>query len=273
MKHNIFLIIFSIGMIYGPFSVPSCNKLIEQAVSMSEGNTSEKLSEAEIVKGLKTALKVGTDSSVTVTSRINGFYRDEAIKILLPPEASVIYENKDHPLVRALGMDEKINEAVLALNRAAEDAAKTAGPIFKDAITGMSVSDGLSILRGGNPADPSTSGFDSTAATAYLNSTKREELRNEFKPVVNASLDKKVVGNFSPNQVWNSMTSAYNNVAKRSLGTIKPIENTDLGAYVTEKALDGLFYKVAQEEKKIRKDPMSWARTAVGDILKRVFGE
>ncbi len=273
MKHNLFLIIFGLGLLTSPYSVPSCDKLIDAAVSISDEDSEGSLSESEIVNGLKTALKIGTDSSVVATSKINGFYRDEAIKILLPPEASVIYENKDHPLVQALRMDEKIEEAVLAINRAAEDAAGKAGPIFKDAITGMSIADGLSILKGKNPANPAnTSGFDSTAATAYLNSMTRDELRSEFSPVVNASLDRKLIGNYSPNEIWNSLTTGYNAVARRSFGAIKPIENTDLGNYVTEEALDGIFYKVAQEEKKIRKDPYAWARTAAGNILKRVFG-
>jgi hypothetical protein len=247
--------------------------LIEEAVTIAEGGeTTGGLTESEIVQGLKTALRVGTDSSVTATSRLNGFYRDEAIKILLPPEASVIYEHKDHPLVRALGIDQKIEDAVLALNRAAEDASKKAGPIFKEAITGMSIQDGLSILRGKNPAGPSSSQFDSTAATAYLKVKTKSQLRAEFEPVVNQSLDQKLIGNYSPNEVWNTLTSNYNQVARRSLGAIEPIDNTDLGAYVTGEALDGLFYKVAEEEKKIRKDPYAWARTAAGNILKRVFG-
>lgn len=272
MKHNLFLLIFGLGLLSSPYSVPSCDKILDTAVSISEGNDTASVTETEIVEGLRTALKIGTDSSVVTTSKINGFYRDEVIKILLPPEASVIYENKDHPLLQSLGIDKKIEETILALNRAAEDAAGKAGPVFKDAITGMSIADGLSILKGNNPATPSTSGFDSTAATAYLNTMTRDELRREFSPVVNTSLDRKLIGNYSPNQIWNSLTTGYNTVAKRSLGAIKPIENTDLGAYVTEEALDGIFYKVGQEEKKIRKDPYAWARTAAGNILKRVFG-
>ncbi len=271
MKHGLFLVILSVGLIFSPFSVPSCDSIIEKAVTIGEENGTS-LSESEIIEGLKTALKVGTDSSVTTTSKINGFYRDEAIKIFLPPEASVIYENRDHPLVRALGVDNKIEETILALNRAAEDAAKKAGPVFKDAITGMSIRDGMSILKGKNPAGPSASGFDSTAATSYLNSTTRKQLRNEFAPIVNLSLDRKLIGNYSPNQIWNSLTTGYNTVARRSLGSISPVENTDLGAYVTEEALDGLFFKVALEEKKIRKDPMAWAKTSAGNILRKVFG-
>jgi hypothetical protein len=261
-------------MIFSPGSVPSCEKLLNTAVGITETSGSTGLSSSEIVEGLKTALKVGTDSSVTKTSRINGFFKDEAIKILLPPEAAVIYENRNNALVKAIGLDKKIDEAVLALNRAAEDAAKEAGPIFKNAITGMSITDGLSILKGKNPAHPNPpEAFDSTAATGYLRFTTGDQLRNAFSPKVKASLDKKLMGNFSPNEIWNTLTSSYNGVANRSFGMIEPVDNTDLSAYVTEKALDGIFLKVALEEKKIRKDPLAWAKTSVGNILNRVFGK
>ena len=262
------IILFSLIIILSPAAVPGCEELLKQASS-----TSEALNQNEIVEGLKTALLVGTDSSVTFTSRINGFYKDEAIKILLPPEANIIYENKNNTLFRLAGIDKKIEDAVLALNRAAEDAAKEAGPIFRNSITALSISDGFSILKGKNPALPvAQSHFDSTAATGYLISTTFTELSIAFSPKVNASLDKALVGNLSPNQIWNTLTSSYNSVATKSFGLMEPMKNTDLGAYVTEKALDGLFYKVAEQEKKIRKDPWQWAKTSVGNILQRVFG-
>lgn len=231
------------------------------------------LNNSEIVEGLKTALKVGTDSSVSLTSRLNGFYKDEVIKILLPPEAAIIYENKDNPLIKAAGIDKKIEEAIMALNRAAEDAASEAGPIFKNAIVGMSITDGLSILRGNNPAaSQASSSFDSTAATAYLKSTTFIDLRNAFSPKINTSLDKKLMGNFSANQIWNGLTGSYNTVAKNSFGLVKPVTTINLSDYVTENALDGIFYKVALEEIKIRRDPWKWAQTSVGNILQKVFG-
>jgi hypothetical protein len=275
MKNLIFLTLIFLGLTFNPYAPPSCDKIIDSAVSIvGEQSGSATLSSSEIVEGLKTALRVGTDSSVSTTSKLNGFYKDEAIKILLPPEAKVLYENKDHALLKATGLDKKIEEAVLALNRAAEDAASEAGPIFKNAILYMSITDGLSILKGKNPASPSaTSTFDSTAATAYLKSTTLAQLENAFSPVVNASLDKKLVSNYSPNQIWNTLTSNYNSVARSSFGVLKPVQNTDLGKYVTQKALDGLFLKVAKEEIKIRRDPLAWAKTSVGNILKKVFGQ
>ena len=276
IKNPVFLSVLAIGLFISPLGPPSCEEIVNTAVDIasSSDSSSAALSDADVIEGLKTALNVGTDSSVSVTSRLNGFYKDEAIKILLPPEADIIYENKDKALVKALGLDAKIEDAIMALNRAAEDAAKEAGPIFKNAILSMSISDGWSILRGSNPAIASESSvFDSTAATGYLASTTREQLRMAFAPKVNASLDKKLVGNLSPNQIWNSLSTNYNNVASKSFGMVTPMETTDLGSYVTGKALDGLFLKVAEEEIKIRRDPWAWAKTSVGNILGRVFGK
>ncbi len=252
-----------------------CAELMSIATQVTQTPAaSNPLSGNEVIEGLKTALLVGTDTSVSKTSRVNGFYKDEAIKILLPPEAQKIYENKDKPIFKATGLDKKLEDAVLAINRAAEDASKEAAPIFKSAITGMSFSDGWAILKGTNPAAANQpAGFDSTAATGYLRSTTYAQLTAAFSPKVNTSLDKKLVGNYSPNQIWSTLTSSYNTVAKNSLGMIEPVKTTDLGTYVTEKALDGLFYKVALQEKEIRRDPLKWAKTAVGNILQRVFGK
>ena len=267
MRNSLLILLF----VLSPYAVPSCDDLLKNTSGIP--GTSGSLGNTEIVEGLKTALRVGTDSSVSVTSRLNGFYKDQAIKILLPPEASIIYENRNNALIKAAGIDKKIEEAVMALNRAAEDAASEAGPIFKDAIMGMSITDGLSILRGTNPATSKTSAaFDSTAATAYLKSTTFNSLRDAFSPKINRSLDKKLVGNFSANQIWNSLTGSYNTVANNSFGIVKPVTTVNLSDYVTENALDGIFYKVATEEIKIRRDPWKWAQTSVGSILQKVFG-
>jgi hypothetical protein len=206
MRNSILFVL----LLLAPYGIPSCDELIKTATSTT-GSGSAVLSNSEIIEGLKTALRVGTDSSVSVTSRTNGFYKDEIIKIFLPPEADIIYDNKDHALFRASGLDKKIEDAVLAVNRAAEDAAKEAGPIFKEAILSMSISDGMAILRGKNPASTATSAdFDSTAATEFLKSTTYLELRDAFAPIINASLNKKLVGNYSPNELWNGLTGSYN---------------------------------------------------------------
>jgi hypothetical protein len=247
----------------------------EQLLNLVKNSTTSStgLSGSDVIQGLKTALLVGTDTSVSVTSRLNGFYRDEAIKILLPPEAQKIYANKNNALFRIAGLDKKLEEAVIAINRAAEDAAEEAGPIFKNAINGLAISDGFSILKGKNPAASTASeSFDSTAATGYLRSTTYTQLSDAFTPKINASLDKALIGKLSPNQIWNSLTSSYNSIANRSMGVIEPVATINLGQYVTEKALNGLFYKVAIQEKEIRRNPGKWAKTAVGNILQKVFG-
>jgi hypothetical protein len=251
--------------------ISACSEL--KNIITQTSTTSSGLTSSEIIEGLKTALLVGTDSSVSVTSRKDGFYKDQSIKIMLPPEAQKIYANKDHILFRLSGLDKKLEDAVLALNRAAEDASKEAGPIFKNAVTGMSITDGYSILKGKNPAMPDqNAGFDSTAATGYLRSTTYMQLRDAFSPKINVSLDKALVGKYSPNQIWNTLTSSYNTIAAKSKGLIEPVAGTSLGEYVTGKALDGLFLKVSLEEKEIRRDPGQWARTSAGNILQRVFG-
>jgi len=275
MNYNRILIILTLGFFISPAAPPSCDDVVNKAISVATSTDSSPavLSNTDIINGLKTALNVGTDSSVSKTSGINGFYKDEAIKILLPPEAEIIYKNKDNALLRTLKVDQKLEDAIMALNRAAEDAAKEAAPIFKDAILSMTITEGMTILKGRNPLlSESSSAFDSTAATSYLQSATREQLRQAFAPKVNASLDKKLMGNYSPNQIWNTLSTGYNTVSDRSFGMIEPMNNTDLGSYVTEKALDGLFLKVAEEEIKIRRDPWAWAKTSVGNILSRVFG-
>jgi len=267
MKH--YLIILAI--VLSPSVVPGCEELLKNLPVGTQ--TAAGLSGQEIIEGLKTALVVGTDSSVYTTSRKDGFYRDEAIKILLPPEAQIIYENRNNSLLKVIGIDKKIEDAVLALNRAAEDAAKEAGPVFKNAVTGLSITEGMSILKGKNPlAETSESAFDSTAATAYLRSSTYNDLKVAFAPKVNTSLDKVLVGNLSPNEIWDALATNYNKVASKSFGLIEPMKNPDLGSYVTEKALEGLFLKVSDEEIKIRRDPGKWATTAAGNILQRVFG-
>lgn len=274
MKTFYLICILSFFVITTPVSVPSCNSLVDTAVAIAtedSGNTP--LKNSEVIEGLKTALKIGTDSSVVNCSAPDGFYRDQTIKILLPPEAAVIYENKDKALVRALGIDEKIDEAILALNRAAENASKEAGPIFRNAVQGMSINDGFSILKGKNPlSGEETNAFDSTAATQYLKAKTMEDLTQAFAPVVSQSLDKKLIGDFSPSELWSSLSEGYNGVARNSFGRLKPMETTNLEAYVTQKTLEGLFMKIAEEEKKIRNNPLNWAKTSAGNILKRVFG-
>ena len=142
-------------------------------------------------------------------------------------------------------MGKMVDNAVLSMNRAAEDASKSATPIFIDAIKKMSFTDALNILKGTD-----------TAATGYLRKTTSNPLTDAFRPVIEASLAKT-----DATKYWKDVFSVYNKFSN------EPV-NTDLNAYVTEKALYGIFFYVAEEEKKIRKDPAARAT----DILKKVFG-
>jgi hypothetical protein len=213
------------------------------------------LTEQEVVKGLKEALRVGTDTAVSVVSVVNGYYGDQLLKISLPPEAKLIMEHKDHPLLKAAGLSKMIDDVILRMNRSAENAAKSAAPIFVNAITSMSIKDAFDILNGSD-----------TAATHYFRQKTYKQLKNSFKPQIKTSLDKSLVGNVSANKAWSALTGAYNDVA---VFTGWEKINTQLDEYVTRKALDGLFIKVKDEEKQIRKNPAA----RVTDILERVFGK
>ena len=222
------------------------------------------LSESEIIDGLKEALKVGTDTAVTQLTKVNGFYSDAVIKILLPEEASsvitklnsttagkAIYDNALKPTVEKL---------IQSLNKSAEDAAVKAKPIFVNAITGITISDGINILQGSD-----------TAATSYLKSKTYSDLKTAFTPDINTSLEKPLVASQSCNTIWNSFVTTYNTTANSPFNSfldLDPIEDTNLASFVTGKALDGLFYKVGLEEKAIREDPVA----RVTEILEKVFG-
>lgn len=234
------------------FAVTSCAELM-QVVSSTMGN--QPLTNTEIIAGLKQALAIGTDSSVARVSKTDGYFRDELIKILLPPEAEIITKN----LNRIPGGEKLLNDVVLRINRAAEDAAKEAAPIFIGSITSMTISDGLGILKGGD-----------YAATEYLKRTTSEQLFNLYQPKIKTSIDKKLIGNISTSESWNTLTGEWNRIANSIIGQaagFTPV-NVKLDEYLTQKALDGLFLKIGEEEKKIRTDPMA----RVTELLKRVFG-
>jgi len=200
------------------------------------------LTEKDAVDGIKEALIKGTGESVAMVSKTNGYFSNPAIKIPFPEDARAI-EAK----LRALGLGSQVDEVILTINRAAEDAAKSAQPIFVNAITSMNISDALQIVRGKNDA-----------ATQYLAKTTTPELRAKFNPVIKSSLDK-----VDATRLWTELISAYNQIP------FVARQNPDLTAYVTDKAIDGLFTMIAREELKIRQDPV--ARTT--ELLKKVFGK
>jgi hypothetical protein len=200
------------------------------------------LSSDDIVAGLKEALSRGTTKSSDKLSAVDGFFKDAAVKILLPPEAAKVEKT-----LRSAGFGKQVDDAILSLNRAAEDAAKSAAPIFLNAIKNMTVSDGVNILKGTD-----------TAATAYLRKSTSAQLTTAFRPVIDSSLQKT-----GATKYWKTIFDTYN-----KMPLVQKI-NSDLPAYATAKALDGVFYYVAQEEKNIRQNPAA----QVDDLLKKVFGK
>lgn len=221
-------------------SAQTIKGLFDKVTKSTTTTSGNGLSNEDIINGLKDALRVGTDSSAKRLSKLNGFFGDAAIKVLMPEEAK-----KVEAKLRGLGMGNMVDKAILSMNRAAEDAASGVGTIFWDAIKKMSITDGLKILRGGD-----------FAATDYLKSVTTKELTEKFRPVIEVSLVK-----FDATRYWKDIFTTYNRF------TLTPV-NTDLTAYVTERALSGLFLKISLEEQKIRKNPAA----QVTDILKKVFG-
>ncbi|HEY6915598.1 MAG TPA: DUF4197 domain-containing protein, partial [Paludibacter sp.] len=221
----------------------SCAELLQVASQYSTANTSV-VTNAENISGLKSSLNIGIEKAVDNLGIENGFFNNAALKLLLPKEAQPIIDNaKLIPGGQAL-----VDKAVLSLNRSAEDAVKEATPIFKTAITSMSITDAVGILFGKD-----------NAATEYLRQNTYSQLKAAFAPKVKASLGKALVANVSTNDTWNLLSSGYNSLASSTVGSIaglKPV-NVNLENYVTEKALDALFVKVAAEEKAIRTNPVA----------------
>jgi hypothetical protein len=213
------------------------------------------LTEADVISGLKEALVTGARNSAGKLAAENGYFGDAAVKILLPDDAKIIVDN----ISRLPGGDKLVQDVVLRINRAAEDAAKEAAPIFVNSITSMSIADAWGILKGSD-----------NAATTYLKNTTYTDLYNLYKPKIKVSTEKQLIGNISTKDSWNTLTSKWNTLANSLAGKVanlKPV-NTDLDDYLTNRALAGMFSKVEGEELKIRKD----VSARVTPILQRVFG-
>ena len=236
-------------------TLSSCAELIQVAQSIDFENNAP-LTQNEIIAGLKEALIVGTDSSASKLGLVNGYYGDELVKVLLPPEADMIVKNAR----KIPGGEKLIEDVILKINRAAEDAASEAKPIFVNSIRSMTIADALGILKG-----------EENAATQYLKKTTYTQLTELYSPKIKTSLDKKIIGNISTTDSWNKLTGEWNKIAGSMIGEIGGLEpvNISLENYLTEQALNGLFLKIAEEEKQIRTDPVA----RVTNLLKRVFGQ
>jgi hypothetical protein len=211
-------------------------KALEQA-----GGSTAPLTNAEAIKGLKEALTQGTNKSAQSASKTDGFFKNPAIFIPFPPAAQKVKDN-----AIKLGMQAQVTKFEETLNRAAEEAAKSAAPIFINAITSMTIGDGLNILRGSD-----------TAATHYLREKCTDSLMIKFRPVV-ANATKKV----ELTKHWKPLADAYNKIP-----FVTPV-NPDLDGYVCERAINGLFKLIGDEEKNIRTNPLARGT----ELLKKVFG-
>jgi hypothetical protein len=221
----------------------SCDVLLDALGGLDGGGTSQ-LTQAEVAQGLKEALTVGIGNVVNVVAITDGFYKNSEIRIPFPEEAIKVKE-----FCINAGLKNQVTQFEEKLNRAAEEAAKGSKEVFVTAIKQMTISDAITILKGGDDA-----------ATQYLKKTTSTTLYNKFYPVVVTATDKIMLAKY-----WTPLVEKYN-TAMTITGGEKV--NTDLNAYVTNKALDGLYLMVAKEEKKIRVDPIA----RVTDILVKVFG-
>ena len=225
----------------------SCDTLQQVAntagVSLSMENTSPALSNQEVISGLKEALTLGANKGAQQASAVGGFLKDDFIRLPFPPDAKKVRDK-----AMQWGLDKKVEKFEATLNQAAEEACKTAAPIFVNAITNMSVKDGFAILKG-----------NENAATTYLKDNTSNALYQAFLPEV-----KKAIEMVKLTAYWEPLAKKYN---KSTLLTGNEPINADLNDYVTKRAMEGLFHLVELKEREIRKDPLS--RTT--DLLKKVF--
>ena len=205
------------------------------------GTTLGSLSSSDIALGLKEALRVGISKGADQASVTDGYFKNPLLRIALPPEAQKVAAR-----LRQIGFGPQVDRFELSMNRAAEDAAKVAKPVFIKAITSMSIGDAVGILRGQNDA-----------ATQYLRRTSGQQLVTEFTPIIDSTLKKN-----NATRYYNDLVTTYNR-----LPMVQKV-NPNLTQYATGKAVDGLFILVAQEEEKIRQNPAA----RVSDLLRRVFG-
>lgn len=194
----------------------------------------------DIASGLKEALHKGVEKQVTKLTAVDGFYKNEAVKILMPDELKKVEKT-----MRKLGMGNLADDGIKSLNRAAEDAVKEATPVFVAAIKNMTITDAKNILMGND-----------NAATVYLQSSTSSELYKKFLPIVQQS-----IGKVGADKIWNTITTKYND-----LPLVSKV-NPDINDYVTKKAMEGVFKMISVEEKNIRTDIN--ARTS--PLLKDVF--
>lgn len=230
-----------------------CETLSQIASTLPQGNpgtttsntgANTTITQAEAVTGIKQALNNGLQNSIKTLSATNGFYGDALVKVLMPEEARRVEQT-----LRSAGMGKLVDNFILSLNRAAESAVKEAAPVFVNSLSQMNVTDAFNILLG----------TQQDAATQFFKRTTSATLTDKFSPIVATAL-----GKHNVNTYWTQLTTAYNSLPLSSNKV-----QTDLNAYVTQKAIQGLFVKVADEELKIRQNIGGSRNT---NILQSVFG-
>lgn len=220
------------------FLILSCETLNIGNIGVSNNSS---LTNREVIAGLREALSVGSENAVQTASRRDGFFRHPIISIPFPPQAKHVETQ-----LRAIGLNQPVDRTIEAFNRAAEEASKEAVEIFLSAIRQLSIQDGLTILRSG--------GY---AATNYLKDRTSDQLYNRFKPIVTKATDKVMLTRY-----WDEIMDRYNQIP-----FMQPV-HVDINDYTTNRAIDGLFHLIGEEERKIRENPVA----RVSEQLRRVFG-
>ena len=222
-------------------ALPASAQLDKILKSLGIGKESG-LSDVKIGSGLKEALKIGTENTVNLTGKMDGYFLNQAIKILMPEKLRTLEKG-----LRAVGYGPQVDEFILSMNRAAEQAAPFGKQIFWDAIGEMTFDDVRKIWSG-----------HETAATDYFKGKTTDKLTAAFRPVVD-----KVMNEVGVTRQYKELVGRY-----ESIPFVKK-ETFDLDHYVVTKALDGLFHVLGEEERKIRTNPAA----RVTDLLKEVFGK
>ena len=237
---RVFLVSIALAFCWSTYAAAQLDEVLKKAGETLEHRDTSGLSDDKIIAGLKQALQVSTGRAVSLTGKPDGFLRNEAIKILLPPKLETVGKG-----LRMLGMGAKVDELEVGMNRAAEQAVPQAKPIFLAALKKMTFDDARHILTGGD-----------TAATEYFKRASSADLGSAFSPIVHRSMEH--VG----------VVQQYDQVINSAPRGSAIAGQFDLDKYVVGKTLDGLFHMLGEEEKQIRKNPA--AQTTA--LLKEVFG-
>ena len=235
-----FLLLLTLAFTFCTPAFAQLDDILKKADAALEHRDTSGLSDDKIIAGLKQALQVSTTKAVALTGKPDGFLKNDAIKIALPPKLQTVGRG-----LRMFGMGSRVDELEVGMNRAAEQATPQAKQIFLSALKKMTFDDARHILTGNN-----------TAATEYFQRTSTPDLTTAFSPIVHQAMEK--VG----------VVQQYDRVIKEAPAGNLLSGEFDLDKYVVSKTLDGLFYMLGEEEKKIRKNPA--AQTTA--LLKEVFG-